>query len=43
MTKLKQLFLAQFISPHISIFLGDTGKGEVSYAQWLYEVKCLMF
>ena len=28
--------------PRISIFFGDTGKGEVSYAQWVYEVKCLM-
>lgn len=28
--------------PRISIFYGDTGKGEVTYAQWVYEVKCLM-
>lgn len=28
--------------PRISYFYGDKVKGEVSYAQWAYEVKCLL-
>lgn len=28
--------------PKISIFFGETGKGEVSYLTWRYEVQCLM-
>ena len=28
--------------PRISLFYGDNIKGEVSYPQWVYEVKCLL-
>lgn len=28
--------------PRISLFYGDNVKGEVSYPQWVYEIKCLM-
>lgn len=28
--------------PRISIFYGDNVKGEATYAQWVYEVKCLL-
>lgn len=28
--------------PRISLFYGDNIKGEASYAQWVYEVKCLL-
>ena len=28
--------------PRISCFFGDKVKGEASYAQWVYEVKCLL-
>lgn len=28
--------------PRISLFFGDNVKGEASYSQWVYEVKCLL-
>lgn len=28
--------------PRISLFFGDNVKGEATYAQWVYEVKCLL-
>lgn len=28
--------------PRISLFYGDNSKGEATYAQWVYEVKCLL-
>ena len=28
--------------PRISLFYGDNVKGEATYAQWVYEVKCLL-
>lgn len=28
--------------PRISLFYGDNIKGEATYAQWVYEVKCLL-
>lgn len=28
--------------PRISLFYGDKVKGEASYDQWVYEVKCLL-
>ena len=28
--------------PRISIFFGETGKGEVNYPAWKYELKCLL-
>ena len=27
--------------PRISLFYGDSSKGEASYAQWVYEIRCL--
>ena len=34
--------LKQQKPPRISIFYGDSVKGEATYAQWVYEVKCLL-
>ena len=28
--------------PRISLFYGETGKGEVTYRTWRYEVNCLL-
>ena len=28
--------------PRICLFFGDNVKGEATYAQWVYEVKCLL-
>ena len=33
----------QFSFPRISTFFGEKDKGEASYLQWRYEVRCLIF
>ena len=40
--KIKTTVSSTVHQPRISIYFGDTGIGEVTYAQWVYEVKCLI-
>ena len=42
MLKQQKTVVSSTQKPRISIFYGDNLKGEATYAQWVYEVKCLL-